>query len=200
VRTFLPLGASFKGGITLDVARVNADAVPDIIVAAGNGGSSQVRVLNGINGAILSGFNAYNDGSRNAPVHVAAADETGDGVADYIFTAQGTDGATRKVRKFTALSAELVDEVMESHPDFGGAYFFETLLGQSQVSSWFPIITRSVSKGPHTNPQRQRGTSSPLEALARGSRKPLQRPRKPQPLHDRIAGNLWNSRHQPSRR
>ena len=135
VRTFLPLAAGFKGGITMDVARVNADAVPDIIVAAGNGGSSQVRVLSGTNGAILSGFNAFSDSSRNAPVHVAAVDETGDGIADFIYAAQGTDGASHRIRKFEALTASLVDEVLESHPDFGGAYFLETLLSQNQISS-----------------------------------------------------------------
>jgi uncharacterized repeat protein (TIGR01451 family) len=147
VRTFLPFSATFRGGISLDVANVNDDGpvgpagdIPDIIVAAGNGGSSQVQVLNGINGNILSGFTAYappDAPSTNAPVHVAALDEDGDGTADFILTAQGTDGATRIIRKFDALTGDLVDQFMESSADFCGAYFLETILhraGQALAS------------------------------------------------------------------
>jgi hypothetical protein len=126
VKTFLPLGPSYRGGVSLDVARVNSDAVPDVIVGAGNLGSSQVQVLDGLTGNILSGFKAYappDKPSTQAPVHVAAVDENGDGVAEYILTAQGTDGATRRIRKFDALSAQLVDQIMENSADFGGAYF-----------------------------------------------------------------------------
>jgi hypothetical protein len=132
VRTFLPFSSTFKGGVSIDVARVNADAVPDIIVAAGNGGASQVQVLNGITGTILNGFTAYappDTPSTNTPVHVAALDQNGDGIADFILTAQGTDGATRKIRKFDALTAQLVDQVMEHSADFCGAYFLATLKG-----------------------------------------------------------------------
>ena len=127
VRTYRPLGA-FRGGITLDVARVDADLVPDILVAAGNGGGSQILVLSGASGAILSAFRAYSGApSAHAPVHVAAFDSDGNGIADYIFAAQGTDGATRKIRKFEALSGQLVDEFFETTTDFGGAYFLEVL-------------------------------------------------------------------------
>ena len=113
------------------MARVNADLVPDFIVAAGNGGASQILVLNGITGNVLCGFRAYAppDGpSANAPVHVAAFDSQGDGIADFIFAAQGTDGATRKIRKFETLNGQLVDQYMETTTDFGGAYFLAALL------------------------------------------------------------------------
>jgi hypothetical protein len=128
VRTHRPFGNSFRGGITLDVARVNADLVPDILVAAGNGGASQVLVVSGASGSVLSSFRAFAGApSANAPVHIAAFDSQGDGIADCIFAAQGTDGATRKIRKFEALSGQLVDEFFESTTDFGGAYFLEVL-------------------------------------------------------------------------
>jgi VCBS repeat protein/prealbumin domain-containing protein len=130
VRTLLPFGFAFRGGVSLDVARVNADLVPDIVVAAGNGGNSQVLILNGITGTTLSGFTAYappDAPSANAPVHVAAFDSNGDGIAEFILTVQGSDGATRKIRKFEALSGQLVDEVMESTADFCGAYFLAAL-------------------------------------------------------------------------
>ena len=44
--------------------------------------------------------------------------------------AQGTDGATRKIRKFDALDGHLVDQVMENSADFCGDYFLATLKGQ----------------------------------------------------------------------
>ena len=52
VRTLLPFSPTFRGGISLDVANLNDDGpigpagnIPDIIVAAGNGGNSQVQVM-----------------------------------------------------------------------------------------------------------------------------------------------------------
>jgi hypothetical protein len=130
VRTFLPFSPQFRGGISLSLARVNSDLVPDIIVAAGNGGSSQIQVLNGITGNILVGFTAYTPAdklSNNAPVHVTTLDTNGDGIADVIVTAQGSDGASRKIRKFDAQTGNLIDQFMESSPVFCGAYFVANL-------------------------------------------------------------------------
>ena len=45
VDTILPFDNKFKGGITLDAARINADLIPDFIVSAGNGGKSHDRDL-----------------------------------------------------------------------------------------------------------------------------------------------------------
>ena len=61
--------------------------------------------------------------AANAPVHVAAVDTNVDGIADLIFAAQGTDGTTRRIRKFDALTDQLVDQVIESSADFSGNYF-----------------------------------------------------------------------------
>ena len=60
-------------------------------------------------------------------MHIAALDSQGDGIADRILAAQGTDGATRKIRKFVALTGQLVDQFMETTTDFGGAHFLEAL-------------------------------------------------------------------------
>ena len=82
---------------------------------------------------MLNGFTAYQPPdapSTNAPVHLATVDQNGDGIADFIITAQGTDGATRKIRKFDALTGQLVDQVMENSADFCGAYFLATLKGR----------------------------------------------------------------------
>ena len=47
VRTFLPFGDSFRGGVSIDLGRINTDAIPDLIVGAGNGGESAVEVWDG---------------------------------------------------------------------------------------------------------------------------------------------------------
>ena len=89
-------------------------------------------MLNGINGAVIKQVTAFPSSytpSYNAPVHVAAVDENGDGIADVFYAAQGTDGTTRKIRKFNfdPLNPKAVDEIMETSADFGGAYFLAIL-------------------------------------------------------------------------
>jgi len=61
--------------------------------------------------------------------YVPFVDETGDGIADFFYAAQGTDGTTRKIRKFNfnPLNPNAVDEIMETSADFGGAYFLAIL-------------------------------------------------------------------------
>jgi hypothetical protein len=78
-------------------------------------------VLEGLTGSLISDFYAYTDRSRIAPVRVAAWDLDGDGIADRIVTAQGTDGKTRQLRCFN-LSGQLVDQYLESDPSFYGMY------------------------------------------------------------------------------
>jgi hypothetical protein len=135
VRTFLPFSSTFRGGLSLDVDRVNADLVPEIIVGAGPRGNSQVEILDGKTAGIIVTFRAFSIGettSYNAPVEVAALDDDGDGIAEFILAVQGCDGNTRQIRRFNALTGELVDTVFENHADFAGAYFIATLKRRPQ--------------------------------------------------------------------
>ena len=98
VDTILPFDSKFKGGITLDAARINADLIPDFIVAAGNGGKSAIEIWDGrVNDTPdvrLAAFTAFGDQkTKNAPVHAVAVDTNGDGIADQIVAVQGTDGS-----------------------------------------------------------------------------------------------------------
>jgi hypothetical protein len=129
VRTFLPFADSFRGGVSIDMARINTDAVPDLIVGAGNGGESRVEIWDGRLATKLSSFHAYSDSSRHAPVRVAGLDKDHDGMADFVMTAQGVDGQTRELRCFHPLSGELVDSVLEDDPDFFGGYFLDVVDG-----------------------------------------------------------------------
>jgi hypothetical protein len=129
VGTVLPFDDSFRGGVSIDMARINTDAIPDLIVGAGNGGESRVEIWDGRSATKLSSFQAYSDSSRNAPVRVAGLDRNHDGLADYVITAQGVDGRTREIRCFQPLSGELVDSVLEDDPDFFGGYFLDVVDG-----------------------------------------------------------------------
>lgn len=105
VDTILPFSNTFKGGVTLDAARINGDMIPDLIVAAGNGGNSAVQVYSGIvNDAVdqlLTSFFAFNNTTTpNAPVHTTTLDSNNDGIADAIVAVQGTDGKSNQIRCF----------------------------------------------------------------------------------------------------
>ena len=106
VDTILPFDNKFKGGITLDAARINADLIPDFIVSAGNGGKSAIEIWDGrVNDTPdvrLAAFTAFGDQkTKNAPVHAVAVDTNGDGIADQIVAVQGTDGASGEIRTFS---------------------------------------------------------------------------------------------------
>ncbi|HPM79397.1 MAG TPA: dockerin type I domain-containing protein, partial [Candidatus Anammoximicrobium sp.] len=175
VRSYSPFPATFRGGVSLDVARVNDDEIPDMIVGAGITGGSQVLVLDGSTGAIHTQFAAY-DGmaeSYHAPVRVAAVDTNNDGWADAIMTAQGSDGTTRLIRSFDPLSGQRKFEFIESTADFCGAYFLADLVFDATRSG--PYEPAAVVAGPPpvdvwTNPVNpldvnSEGIVSPLDAL-----------------------------------
>jgi hypothetical protein len=119
VRTFLPFDVAFRGGLSLDVARVDGDLVPDIIVGAGRGGASQVQVLNGATTAVMTAFNAFGadeSPNYNAKIDVDSQDADLDGIVDFLLAARDFDGKSREVRRFNALTGELVDAFFESYP------------------------------------------------------------------------------------
>ncbi|HZN34600.1 MAG TPA: FG-GAP-like repeat-containing protein, partial [Pirellulaceae bacterium] len=111
VRTVFPFSTAssvYKNGVNLDVARLNADLIPDIIVGTENGGNSRVEtfVWNGSAALVKTGsFMAYGDSpSKIAPVRVAALDASGDGIADKLATVQGPGGTTQQIRCFDIVS------------------------------------------------------------------------------------------------
>jgi hypothetical protein len=95
LRTITPF-PGFNGDVRTAVGDVNRDSVPDVIVAAGFGGGSHVKVFDGVTGAELRSFFAYGPGFTGG-VFVAAGDITGDGYADIITGAGETGGSHLKV-------------------------------------------------------------------------------------------------------
>jgi hypothetical protein len=103
--TILPFASTFRGGATLDVARMDGDAIPDLIFAAGITGGSTIEVWNGATDdspdVRLAMFTTFNDlPSRHVPIHAAAVDRTGDDIADRLAVVQGTNGSANEIRTF----------------------------------------------------------------------------------------------------
>jgi hypothetical protein len=149
VGSFTPFstsGTNFKGGESVSVARVNADSLPDIVVGAGANGRSMVNVWAWSNStsATLSslsangtGFAAFTDASRNAPVEVAAFDTNNDDIADAILAVQGPGGTTNQIRQFNIISASplQVAPATSIPSSFLGPYYIAT------VENAAPLVT-----------------------------------------------------------
>jgi uncharacterized repeat protein (TIGR01451 family) len=136
VRTVFPFstgGPTYKNGVNLDVARLDSDLIPDIIVGSENGGNSRVEtyVWNTANASLdkTGTFMAYGDSaSKLAPVRVAGVDTDGDGIADEIATVQGPNGTTQQVRIFDILNVNPLDvQQTATLAPFPGPYFIAAI-------------------------------------------------------------------------
>ena len=164
-RSFTPFSTntlSYRGGVSVSVARVNADLIPDIVVGAGVNGRSLVDVWawNNTTPATLSslsangiGFAAFTGPSRNAPVQVATLDTTGDGIADMILAAQGPGGTTNQIRAFniTSVAPLQVSPAIAIPGSFVGPYFIATIKNPSPGLALFaksgsPVTTQALDR------------------------------------------------------
>jgi hypothetical protein len=105
VDSIRPFAPGFLGGASVSVGSVNADSIPDVIVAQGRGGSSLVEVYDGrvaaTANARLARFAAFaNLPSKAAPVFATGVDANGDGRVDSIRTVQGGVG-TAALRSYS---------------------------------------------------------------------------------------------------
>ena len=95
VDTIRPFESAFLGGVTVSTARVNADSIADVIVAAGRRGGSRIEIYDGRVGtnarlqayAALSAFEL-----RNAAVVATSVDTDGDGRVDSLYATQIAGG------------------------------------------------------------------------------------------------------------
>jgi tRNA A37 threonylcarbamoyltransferase TsaD len=137
VRTIYPftVGTSvYKNGVNFDVARLDGDLIPDLVVGTENGGNSRVEtwIWNGSAQLVKTGtFMAFGDSpSKIAPVRVAAIDTNGDGIANQIATVQGPNGTTQQVRIFDIVTINpLVVTQSATLAPLPGPYFIADLGG-----------------------------------------------------------------------
>lgn len=90
---FFAFEESFFGGVNLAMGDINADSIPDIVVAADVGGGPRIRVFDGKTGGLLRDFFAFEESFRGG-ARVAVADIDGDGFGDLIVGA-GFGGGPR---------------------------------------------------------------------------------------------------------
>ena len=109
VTTILPFSAALQGGVTVAAGRYDSDTIDDIVVSAGRGGRSEMRVFNGRVGqtaAVLASSAAFAAlGRPNAPLFTAPIDLDGDGRIDRFHATQGDAGASAGVLNVAANGA-----------------------------------------------------------------------------------------------
>jgi hypothetical protein len=173
---FTTTTSSYQGGVSLSVARINADLIPDIVVGAGVMGGSLVDVWawNNTSSATLSslsangiGFPAFDVASRNAPVQVAALDTNGDHIADVILAVQGPGGTTSQIRAFNITNvAPLQVSPLPAVPgSFLGPYFIATIRNPYDINGIdgvTPLDVLILINYINSNPE---GEVTPLDVL-----------------------------------
>jgi len=156
VRTVTPFAPSFRGGMDMSIARVNADSIPDIFVAQGAGGGSQVQVINGRvdaskAAATLAKYTAFADlATRAAPLSIAAVETGADGRATTLEVAQ-FGGRGRSVRRLDATTGVAAGNVGDLPGDLRlaaavsplDARTFTTASGLQVTRLWAPSGTTS---------------------------------------------------------
>jgi len=113
-----PYSAAFGGGVRVASGDVNADGQSDLIVAAGAGGSPDIRIYSGRNGALLDNYFAFASAFTGG-VYVAAGDVDGDGRADVIAGA-GSGGGPQVVVFSGAPGHAVLKNFFAFAPGFSG--------------------------------------------------------------------------------
>lgn len=102
IDTINPFAPAFRRGFAVEVAPLNADSKPDLILTAASGGGSAVEIYDGTVGTAankqLAKFAAFSGLGSGSSVFAAAVDSNGDARADTINFVQGGGTGSAMVR------------------------------------------------------------------------------------------------------
>ncbi len=111
---FLGFESTFKNSVSLTLGDADGDGVSEIMLGAGAGGNSRVRVFDTF-GTLRKQFQAYTSGNIKAPLRIVARNVNGNVV---LFTAQSNDGRSRTIQGFNPLTGALVDAFLDTDVAF----------------------------------------------------------------------------------
>ncbi|MDA1018383.1 MAG: putative Ig domain-containing protein, partial [Planctomycetota bacterium] len=109
--------STFLGGVHVAAGDVTGDGIPDIITGPGEGGGPNVKVFDGVNGAVVHDFFAY-DPAFGGGVFVSAGDFNGDQYADIVMGA-GPGGGPH-VRVYSGQDLSILQDFFAYDSDFSG--------------------------------------------------------------------------------
>jgi len=157
-RALRPFGDGVATGARVAVGDVNADGTPDIVVAAGPGASPIVKVLDGVDGSVLTQFLAYDPGFQGG-VFVAVGDVNGDGYGDVI-TGAGQSGSPH-VKVFSGADQSVLYSFFAYTPQMTGGV--RVAAGDVDGDGFADIVT---APGPGAAPLVQVFSGNGLVTLA----------------------------------
>jgi hypothetical protein len=114
IRSFFAYAADFTGGAFVGLGDVTGDGLADIVTGVGLGGGPHVKVFDGLTGAEVRSFFAFDPGFRGG-VTVRAGDVDGDGLADLV-TGVGPGGAPH-IKVFSGQDLSELQSFFAGDPD-----------------------------------------------------------------------------------
>jgi uncharacterized repeat protein (TIGR01451 family) len=149
VASFYAYDPAFTGGVDVAAGDLTGDGVAEIITGAGPSGGPHVRAFSLAGGVVteVASFYAY-DPAFAGGVHVAAADLTGDGVAEIITGAGPSGGPHVRVIEFNGGALRELASFYAYDPAFRGGVYVAA--GDTTGDGVPEIITGAgPSGGPH---------------------------------------------------
>lgn len=118
IRSFLPYGAGFTGGVFVAAGDIDGDGSADIITGADAGAGPHVKVFSGETGAEIRSLFAYGP-TFSGGVRVAAGDVSGDGRDDIV---TGTGPGASHVKVFDGMTGAEIRSFLP-YGGFSGGVF-----------------------------------------------------------------------------
>jgi hypothetical protein len=119
LQDFMAYDPRFLGGVRVAVGDIKGTGQADIITAPGAPGGPDIRIFDGISGALVQEYLAYDLGYLGG-VYVAAGDLNGDGKADVITGTGSAPGQSANVRAFSGVNGALLQNFLAYVPGFTG--------------------------------------------------------------------------------